>query len=654
MTYILNRSFSALKLFLIAGLLIVCPSITFAQQQILIHSHNDYEQRVPFYQAYAQQVASIEADIYATNGKDELLVAHDKEDLGTAPTLDESYIKPIVALYKKNNGKAWKNSDKTFILLIDLKTPANPTLDILVKKLKAYPEVFDPSVNPYAVRVVISGERPAPADFTKYPSFISFDGNGLDYTSGQLKRIAMISLPFKDYSQWNGKGTMIRDEYNKVIKAIEAVHALNKPIRFWGTPDGVTAWNTFHNIGVDYINTDRVEACTDYFYHFDNKNYHIAGNSAEVSDDVARAKRLDKTTVGFQGFNNKRLQLTKGIDTYQPSYLNDGADKPIKNVIMLIGDGMGLSQVCAAETVNRGLSTLLLKHIGLQKTSSKDAYTTDSAAAGSALATGQSNSNRHISAADDGTPYPSMTDVLFPEGYACGVVTLGNVADATPAAFYGHSVERDNSDEITNWLLDGKLTLLNGSGMEVFTKRKDGRNLAEELKGKYRVTTSIDEINTANDKVVCIDERMEKAATEETLTLLAQATKEAIKKLSGASNKGFFLMVEGAKIDYAGHANSLPGSILETLSFDMAVAEALKFADSNGQTLIIITGDHETGGLTLVDGELDKGHITARYMTDDHTPIMLPVYAYGPGADKFGGVYKNTQIFHKIKTLLGL
>lgn len=654
MTYILNRSFSALRLFLIAGLLIVCPSITFAQQQILIHSHNDYEQRVPFYQAYAQQVASIEADIYATNRKDELLVAHNKEDLAIAPTLDESYIKPIVALYKKNNGKAWENSDKTFILLIDLKTPANPTLDILVKKLKAYPEVFDPAANPYAVRVVISGDRPAPADFTKYPSFISFDGNGLDYTSGQLKRIAMISLPFKDYSQWNGKGTMIRDEYNKVTKAIEAVHALDKPIRFWGTPDGVTAWNTFHNIGVDYINTDRVEACTDYFYHFDNKNYHIAGNSAEVSDDVARAKRLDKTTVGFQGFNNKRLQLTKGVDIYQPSYLNDGADKPIKNVIMLIGDGMGLSQVCAAETVNRGLSMLLLKHIGLQKTSSKDAYTTDSAAAGSALATGQSNSNRHISTADDGTPYPSMTDVLFPEGYACGVVTLGNVADATPAAFYGHSVERDNSDEITNWLLDGKLTLLNGSGMEVFTKRKDGQNLAEELKSKYRVATSIDEINTANDKVVCIDERMEKAATEETLTLLAHATKEAIKKLSGASDKGFFLMVEGAKIDYAGHANSLPGSILETLSFDMAVAEALKFADSNGQTLIIITGDHETGGLTLVDGELDKGHITARYMTDDHTPIMLPVYAYGPGADKFGGVYKNTQIFHKIKTLLGL
>ncbi|GAB6122779.1 phosphatidylinositol-specific phospholipase C/glycerophosphodiester phosphodiesterase family protein [Dysgonomonas termitidis] len=270
MTYIINKGFSVLRLFSIAVPLIICPSVLFAQQ-ILIHSHNDYEQRVPFYQAYAQQAASIEADIYATNKKDELLVTHNKEDLATALTLDELYIKPIVDLYKNNNGKAWKNSEKTFILLIDLKTPAIPTLDILVDKLKVYPEVFDPSANPYAVRIVISGDRPAPVDFAKYPPFISFDGREMNYTAEQLKRIAMVSLPFKDYSQWNGQGTMIKEEYDKVIKTIDAVHALNKPIRFWGTPDGDNAWKTFHHIGVDYINTDRVEACTDYFYHFDNK-----------------------------------------------------------------------------------------------------------------------------------------------------------------------------------------------------------------------------------------------------------------------------------------------------------------------------------------------------------------------------------------------
>ena len=113
-------------------------------------------------------------------------------------------------------------------------------------------------------------------------------------------------------------------------------------------------------------------------------------------------------------------------------------------------------------------------------------------------------------------------------------------------------------------------------------------------------------------------------------------------------------MVEGAKIDYAGHANSLPGSVVEMLSFDLAVAEALKFADNNGETLVVVTADHETGGLTLIDGDRSTGLITGYYVTDDHTPIMLPVFAYGPGSQDFCGVYWNTQIFHKIKALLGL
>lgn len=649
-----------IKNIILAGVLLL-PAFLSAQQKILIHSHNDYEQRVPFYQAYAQQLASIEADVFATGKKNELLVAHNKENLSEAPTLDEAYLKPLVNLFKQNKGKAWKNSDQILTLLIDLKTPANPTLDILVSKLKAYPEVFDPTINPYAVRVVISGNRPDPNDFGKYLSCISFDGSKTDYTPEQLKKIAMISLNFADYSKWNGKGTIVADEYQKLAKAIADVHALGKPIRFWGTPDGVTAWNTFHNMGIDYINTDRPEACNDYFSHFDNKNYQIAENSNEVSDEVARAKRLDKTTVGFQGFNNKLLHLSKGIDVYTPSYKNDGSNKPIKNVIFLIGDGTGLAQLQAGATVNNpnytkgnGLSIFNMKYIGLQNTSAKDAYTTDSAAGGSALATGELHNNRHISMSEDGVPYPSLADVMYDAGYACGVITLGNVADATPAAFYGHSLERDNSDEITEYLLDGKLTVLNGAGMSVFTKRNDNKDLLGQLKSQYRISTSIDDIDADNKKVICIDERMDLAASESTLPMLAEATSRTIKKLSATSDKGFFLMVEGAKIDYAGHANSLPGSVMETLSFDLAVAEALKFADSNGETLVIVTGDHETGGLTLVDGKVETGHLTARYMTDDHTPLMLPVFAYGPGASEFTGVYKNTQIFHKIKALLRL
>ncbi|MDU1891083.1 MAG: alkaline phosphatase [Dysgonomonas sp.] len=647
------------RLLLIAGF-IITPAISSAQHGILIHSHNDYEQRVPFYQAYAQQVASIEADIFATDKEGELLVTHNKEDLGSALTIDETYITPLVNLFRQNNNRPWKNSDKSLTLLIDLKTPANPTLDRLIKKLKAYPNVFDPTVNPYAVRVVISGSRPAEKDYNKYPSFIFFDGYKTDYTPEQLKRIPMISLSFRNFSSWNGKGTIVKAEFEKVMKAINDVHALGKPIRFWGTPDGVTAWNTFHNIGVDYINTDRPEACADYFSNFENKNYQI-GKNEDISDEVARAKRLDRTTVGFQGFNNKLLQLSKGIDIYTPSYLNDGSNKPVKNIIFLIGDGTGLAQLQAGATVNNanymncnGLSIFNMRYLGLQNTSAKDAYTTDSAAGGSALATGELHNNRHISMSEDGKPYPSMTDIAYDAGYACGVVTLGNVADATPAAFYGHSVERDNSDEITDYLLNGKLTLLNGAGMSVFTKRNDGKDILKDLQSLYRISTSIDDINTDSKKVICIDERMDLAASEETLSMLADATSQAIQKLSTTNNKGFFLMVEGAKIDYAGHANSFPGSVMETLSFDMAVAAALKFADSNGETLVVVTGDHETGGLTLVDGNVENGHLTARYMTDDHTPLMLPVFAYGPGASEFMGVYKNTQIFHKMKKLLGL
>ncbi|MDR1601963.1 MAG: phosphatidylinositol-specific phospholipase C/glycerophosphodiester phosphodiesterase family protein [Tannerella sp.] len=242
----------------------LCLQAVFAQE-IKIHSHNDYNRRTPFYQAYAQQVASIEADIFATKKADELLVAHDRKDLPEAPTLDEAYIRPLVRLYRQNGGRAWKQSDRTLVLLVDLKTPVSPTLDRLVTKLQASPDVFDPQVNPFAVRVVISGNVPDAEAFASWPPFIFFDGSRTDYTPRQLERIYMISLNLRNYTKWDGEGSMSEKERNDVVRMIEAVHALGKPIRFWGTPDSPTAWRTFHSLGVDYINTDRPEACAAFF-----------------------------------------------------------------------------------------------------------------------------------------------------------------------------------------------------------------------------------------------------------------------------------------------------------------------------------------------------------------------------------------------------
>lgn len=624
-----------------------------AQQRVLVHSHNDYRQRVPFYQAYSQQVYSIEADVFITEEGD-LIVGHDREELTFDADLESMYVLPLVKLFKQNGGKPWRNSDNNLQLMIDLKTPTEPTLTKVVEVFGRYPEVFDPSVNPNAAKVVITGNVPKPQDFVKYPSFILFDGQiDINYTDDQLERIALISEPFFKYARWNGKGAMVHGQKEKVQEVIDKAHSLDKPIRFWASPDGITAWNTQYAMGVNIINTDRVEKCIDFFRNFEEKNYRI-GIGAHNTRGMVITDRLDKATSGFKGFNREKNQLLKRIEVYQPTYRNDGGEKKIKNIIFLIGDGVGLAQINAAETVNKGLTLLNIKNIGLQKSNAKDVYTTDSAAGGSALATGEATNNRHISMTDEGKVNPSFTDYAYDEGLACGVITLGNLADATPAAFYGHATERDDTDQLTNYLLDGKLTLLAGSGMNVFTGRKDAKDFLSKLKKQYRITDNFKEINIDDKKVICADERIDLATTGETLEILAEATRLGIKKLQEANDKGFFLMVEGAKIDYAGHANSLPGSIIETLSFDMAVAEALEFADRDGETLVVVTADHETGGLTLIDGDIETGLITGYYVTDDHTPIMLPVFAYGPGSQNFSGVYNNTEIFHKMKKLLGL
>lgn len=634
---------------LLLALALTCCGAAAAQPPVLIHSHNDYAQRVPFYQAYAQQVSSIEADVFLHDGQ--LLVGHDVEDLRADMTFEALYVEPIVTLFARNGGRAFRDSDQTLQLMVELKSETDPTLRAVAALLGRWPEVFDPEVNPAAVRVAVTGRVPAPEAFDRYPRFLGFDGAwDADYTPEQLERIALISTNFRDFSQWNGKGTIIPAEKERLEQVIDRAHEQGKPVRFWNAPEGTTVYYTFYDMGIDYINTDKPEVCAAFFADFGNKNFRI-GERRTASSGVTGTKRLDRTTRDFRGFQNDKLQLSEGIDTYRPTHRNDGGKGRIRNVIFLIGDGMGLSQITAAAYANCGLTLMNFNYIGLQRNNALGAFTTDSAAGGSALATGERHANRHISMTEEGEAVPSLSDWFRGKGLPVGVVTLGNAVDATPTAFYGHSVERDNADELTRCLLDTPVDLLCGSGIRQFTERGDGIDLIGELSKNYRFVRSIDEINAAEGRVVCIDERMDEAAEESNLGLLAEATRAAIDKLQERGDKGFFLMVEGAKIDYAGHSRCLPGSVIEMLSFDLAVAEALKFADENGQTLVVVTADHETGGLVLLDGDEQSGRIMGVYTTDDHTPAMLPVFAYGPGADRFCGTYLNTEIARRISEL---
>jgi alkaline phosphatase len=257
-------------LFALLLLIGIIPSVRSQYSTLNAHSHNDYENKTPFWLAYNNHFGSIEADIWAVKG--ELFVAHNEKDILPGLTLDSLYIQPIVKIMRQNKGKPWKDDTSTFQLLIDLKTPVAQTLPLLVEKLEQYPDVFNPQRNKNAVRIVITGNRPEPSEFENYPGFIFFDGNlGKKYDREQLKRIALYSENFRTFSLWNGSGEINEKEKIRLQNAIDSAHYLKKRIRFWNSPDNPVSCNTFMSMGIDFINTDHIVELAEYLNKIDNR-----------------------------------------------------------------------------------------------------------------------------------------------------------------------------------------------------------------------------------------------------------------------------------------------------------------------------------------------------------------------------------------------
>jgi alkaline phosphatase len=243
-----------MKIILFSILLILTTSAWVQAQLPAKHSHNDYEQPFPFYTAYNNQFESIEADIFLENGQ--LLVAHTEKELVSERTLEKLYLHPVDSILKTNNGLIYPGQNKKLQLLIDCKTQAYSTLDALIDLLKKYPAITS-NAN---IKLVITGERPAQEDYSKYPSYIFFDGRPDEhYSKTALQKVALISVSFTQYSQWNGYSTLTRQEREKLRRVIAQARNLNKPFRFWGCPDTVVAWETFIKMGVALINTDHLE-----------------------------------------------------------------------------------------------------------------------------------------------------------------------------------------------------------------------------------------------------------------------------------------------------------------------------------------------------------------------------------------------------------
>jgi alkaline phosphatase len=327
------------------------------------------------------------------------------------------------------------------------------------------------------------------------------------------------------------------------------------------------------------------------------------------------------------------------------------------NIILMIGDGMGVSQVYAGLTANHGqLYILNLKNTGFSLTYSANSYITDSGAGATAIASGKKTYNGAIGVGPDTVPCKTILEYAEEKGLATGLVVTSSITHATPAAFIAHQKSRNYYEQIATDFLKTDIDVFIGGGRNNFAKRSDNVDLIKDLRNKsYQVVFSPDSIGliTQGKLAALIAEDQPPAILQGRGNMLPVATETAINILD-KNRKGFFLMVEGSQIDWGGHLNNADYVISEMIDFDQAIGKALAFAVKDRKTLIIVTADHETGGLSLTGGNFKTGMVTAKFNSTDHTGVMVPVFAYGPGAELFEGIQENTDLFDKMMSLLRL
>ncbi|HSF53626.1 MAG TPA: alkaline phosphatase [Algoriphagus sp.] len=597
----------------IAFLVFFLPLASFSQHDFKLHSHNDYLRNVPFWEAFGAGTTSIEVDVILQDGS--LMVAHERESIKPELTLKSLYLEPIQKA--KNIGMI---GDFDFHLLIDCKTEGYATLDQVVKDASEFEEMLYSSQNPNGIKLIISGNRPKPEDYGKYPEWIFFDYQSKVLTSElPWEKIGMVSLSFSQFSRWNGKGRIVAAEKTKLEEFISLVHSFEKPVRFWASPDSKSAWRAFHEMGVDFINTDQPGNAKTYLSSLDRNVF-----ATELKHQV-----------------------------YQPTFEFDGKENPVKNIIFLIGDGNGLAQISAGLFANGGdLNLAQLKNMGLIKTQASDDFTTDSAAGATAYATGKKANNRALGIGQEGDTLRNLPDILKEYQFLSGIITTDQLTGATPAAFYAHHSERDDANDIAAWLPKSQLDLFIGGGQKDFTRF--GVNRLEELEnGGFELLDDLKEVgNSSSSRVGYFSAEGSNLSIENGRgDFLKTSAMEALEYL-GRKNTAFFLMIESAMIDSGGHANSTSTIVTEMLDFDILIGEMVKYADQNPGTLLIITADHETGGVSIPQGNLQSGEVELAFHSDDHTGIMVPVFAYGAHSGDFRGIYENTEVFEKLLELV--
>ncbi len=352
----------------------------------------------------------------------------------------------------------------------------------------------------------------------------------------------------------------------------------------------------------------------------------------------------------------------------EPNIASGVNNKP-KNIILLIGDGMGLSQISTTYYYQEAPASFSrFKQIGLIRTSSSSHKITDSAAGATAFSCGTKTYNAAIGVNADTVPQPTILEMLGNEqGKKTGVIATSSITHATPASFYAHVPFRSMAEQIATFMPTSNIDFFAGGGLKFFNQRVDQANYVDTLKqnGFEVYTEALPEATNLKPgkKYGCLlaSDGMDPVALGRG-SFLPDATSLALKHLSG-TEQGFFLMVEGSQIDWGGHANDAEYIITEMQDFDQVINLVLDFAEQNPGTLVVVTADHETGGFSLSGAEKkpakwkpyrDYNELNPTFSTGGHTSTLIPVFAYGPGAEQFQGIYENTGIFDRIKAVSGL
>lgn len=332
--------------------------------------------------------------------------------------------------------------------------------------------------------------------------------------------------------------------------------------------------------------------------------------------------------------------------------------KKAKNIIIIIGDGMGTAQVYASVVAQKGASNFLrFPFSGFSRTFSSNKYTTDSGAGGTAIVCGRKTDNYHIGVLPDGTPIPSFLTMLREQGLATGFVVTSSVLDATPASTYAHVPYRKMYDTISLHMSQCGFDVMIGGGVHNFRpeNRHDGLNPIDTLlKRGYEITYSLQDMMNAKSKklVTLFCENYYGPVAPGRDPILYEGTKKALDILSKDPD-GFALMIEGSQIDWACHNNDAPYMQAELADFEKMLGLVLDYAEKDGNTLVVVTADHETGGLVLLGGDIENGTNKCKYITDGHSGVMVPVFAFGPGAERFSGIQNNIEILPKVFNAMG-